>query len=575
MKFREIIVKNINLEEGTYTNSQDEIKTFAPLHIYLVPKKGGVHDRFVTDSEGTISKQSVESNDTFNNVTNRGNSTNKNEIILASEKGRAAAIGFNETSYSYYFGDMNPEHTGSHNVAMGFNTLGKLTSGAYNTAIGGYSLSALTDGTYNTTLGYATAYKLNKSSSNVFIGQYTGFNLTGEVGESDLMNTSPSAAGYLKEMAYYSGYNGTSFHSSFNTFVGATINSGAYTPNRAAMSTIIGASNLNNSLYRNFNNIVVGAGNYLTTANSSMNNSIVIGNCINLPNQKDALAIGLNRSRRIYASEAIIYGELPNNRLYINAPLKIPSQYMPNAQGDGTFTKSIVAKSDGSFGWEDKVEEIPLTGTLANKPVSGKIEFSSTASIESGEAIMKMNDGYISFKSGLNTDLTINPNQLFIRQGAEKYITMSDELGKIVIGSTGSGIDGAHYYGDNYEDNSFVQKKYIDKKLSYSNQEQLTGGEWIDGKPIYKKTVKFESISSHGEISLATEFGDIEAIVSNQMFTEWYAMDVAFAGNQYRGKAFITLQPDLVKIENILSEDYDYSLIDSFTLTLEYTKKTV
>lgn len=58
------------------------------------------------------------------------------------------------------------------------------------------------------------------------------------------------------------------------------------------------------------------------------------------------------------------------------------------------------------------------------------------------------------------------------------------------------------------------------------------------------------------------------------MFTEWYAMDVAFAGNQYRGKAFITLLPEMVKIEYISGNDYDYSLINSFTLTLEYTKKT-
>jgi hypothetical protein len=95
------------------------------------------------------------------------------------------------------------------------------------------------------------------------------------------------------------------------------------------------------------------------------------------------------------------------------------------------------------------------------------------------------------------------------------------------------------------------------------------------GKPIYKKTVKFDTIPSTGEIDLTSHFQDVETIVSNQMFTEWYNMDVAFAGNQYRGKAFITVQPEMAKIEYVPNIDYDYSMINSFTLTLEYTKRTV
>lgn len=573
MKFREIIVKSINIEAGNYTNINDEIKSFQPLDVYLVPKQGGFHDRYVADQQGTVSKQSVESSDTLDGVVNRGNSTTKNEIILASKKGRSAAIGFKETTSSYYFGDMNPLHTGTNNVGIGQNTLNNVTTGSNNTTVGNYTLSSLTEGDNNTILGYAAGNQLTKASANVFIGHYTGFNLRTEVSESDLANISPAAVAYMKEQSALSGYNGTTFNTSLNTYVGGAINGNSSGPSRAAMSTIIGASTLNNSLYRNFNNIVIGAGNHMRFANSMMYNSIVIGNNIALPNQNDALAIGLNRDRRIYAHEAIIYGELPNRRLTINAPLAVPSYYMPNAQGDLSFTKNLIAKPDGTFGWEDKIEELPLSGTLVDKPISGKIEFSSTASIESGDAIMKMDDGYISFKSGLSTSLAISKDQVFLRQGTERYINLSSELGKIVIGSTGSGVDGANYYGDDYVENSFVQKKYIDNKLSYSDQENLTGGKWIDGKPIYKKTIKFENIPSHGEIRLSEDFKDLDKIVSNQMFTEWYAMDVAFAGNQYRNEVCITLQPDIAKIEFMAKESYDYSLIDSFTLTLEYTKK--
>ncbi|MCU7617721.1 hypothetical protein NZ698_10975 [Chryseobacterium sp. PBS4-4] len=579
MKFREIIVKSINIEADNYINVNDEVKSFEPLDIYLVPKQNGSHDRYVTDEEGIVSKQDGGSlsTDNLNDVVVRGNSTTKNEIILASNKGRAAAIGFNETTYGYHFGDMNTAHTGSNNVGIGYNTLNNITSGASNTTVGNFTLSSLTEGSNNTTLGYAAGYQLTKASANVFLGHYSGFNLKTEISESDLATFSPAAAAYMKEQPGLSGYNGTTFNTSLNTYVGGAINGNTSGPTRAAMSTIIGASTLNNVMYRNFNNIVIGAGNYMKTANSIMYNSIIIGNSINLPNQIDALAIGLNRSRRINAQEAIIYGELPNNRLLINAPLTIPAQYMPNAQGDAAFTKNLVAKPDGTFGWEEKSnsEGIPLTGTQIGKPVSGKIEFSTTASIESGTAVMRVDNGYISFKSGSSNNITVNPNQVFIRQGTEKYINMSNELDKIIIGSTGSGVDGANYYGDSYEENSFVQKKYIDQKSSYSHSEETTGGQWIDGKPIYKKTVKFDTIPTNGEIDLTPHFHDVETIVSNQMFTEWYHMDVAFAGNQYRSKAFITLQPEMAKIEYVPNIDYDYSLINSFTLTLEYTKKTL
>lgn len=57
-KFREIIVKAIDIESGNYINITDEIKSFQALDIYLVPKKGGQHDRYVVDNNRIISKQS-------------------------------------------------------------------------------------------------------------------------------------------------------------------------------------------------------------------------------------------------------------------------------------------------------------------------------------------------------------------------------------------------------------------------------------------------------------------------------------------------------------------------------------
>ncbi|MCX8526148.1 hypothetical protein OF897_19725 [Chryseobacterium formosus] len=56
-KFREIIVKSLDLESRTYTNGDDEIKDILPLEIYLVPKESGEHDRYVSDINSLVSKQ--------------------------------------------------------------------------------------------------------------------------------------------------------------------------------------------------------------------------------------------------------------------------------------------------------------------------------------------------------------------------------------------------------------------------------------------------------------------------------------------------------------------------------------
>ena len=167
---------------------------------------------------------------------------------------------------------------------------------------------------------------------------------------------SPAAVAYMKLVPDLSGYDATTqtFNTSLNTFVGHGINGFTSTATRAAMSTIIGASGLNNSRFRNFNNIIIGAGNYMLTTNATTSNSIIIGNSINLPNQVDSLAIGMNRAERINSQDAIIYGLLPNSKLTFNAPITVPSTYMRNAQGDSTYTKQLVAKPNGDIGWEDK-----------------------------------------------------------------------------------------------------------------------------------------------------------------------------------------------------------------------------
>ena len=401
-----------------------------PRTAYLLDNGDGTHDRYVSDEDGNISKQAggiktiqaganitidntdpknpiISSTgggsltDTLESVVNMGNYSPKYMTFTgtSTDPTRDGAIGMNTTTYSMYFGNMNSEHTGVYNLGFGYNSLNNLSSGTENISYGHYSLSNLTVGTENIAIGNQTLNALTgtvtesrwnvaigehagryltKGSGNVFIGNHVARNLSSAVTEADLAASSPAAVTYMKLVSDISGYNEStaSFNSALNTFIGQSVNTSTTSATRAAMSTIIGASGLNNNRFRNFNNIVIGAGNYMLTDNSTMYNSIIIGNSINLPNQVDTLAIGMNRASRINTSDAIIHGLLPNTKLTFNAPITVPSTYMRNAQGDSTYTKQLVAKPNGDIGWEDK-----NTTNIFREGVLGKMIYDNSTTL--------------------------------------------------------------------------------------------------------------------------------------------------------------------------------------------------
>lgn len=53
--------------------------------------------------------------------------------------------------------------------------------------------------------------------------------------------------------------------------------------------------------------------------------------------------------------------------------------------------------------------------------------------------------------------------------------------------------------------------------MDYSTSEQDTGCKWIDGKPIYRKTVFFSSIAS-GDIRTAHGINNISLVVKHEAF---------------------------------------------------------
>lgn len=273
----------------------------------------------------------------------------------------------------------------------------------------------------------------------------------------------------------------------------------------------------------------------------------------NLYYNNGKIGIGTKMPTEVFQVE----GNIKTDGLILSNP-----QYIPANAG----ARNLAMKNDGTIGWTDRPAEnlnhIPLSGTEQGKPITGDLEIH----ISSGDKRIKSNDGtsYIEFRE----DGLLEMND---KSGGNVRISGLDIVGNL---QQGQGIVGSYYYGGSYQDNSFIQKKYADKQQSYTKEEVKTGGLWIDNKPIYRKTVVFTDIPRNGIIELEKYFGDMEVIVSNQTFTEWYNLDAAFSGNQFRGIAFISVDTILATLEIKDNPDYNHSNIESFTLTIEYTKKS-
>ena len=114
--------------------------------------------------------------DTLESVVNRGNYVGDARWITFSKSSssgvpsRTFAFGANPTTFSLFFGNMNPTHTGLYNISQGYNALPKITSGEYNTTVGHYAGSEILVGSRNVLLGYFTGNKLNTGSHNVVVG---------------------------------------------------------------------------------------------------------------------------------------------------------------------------------------------------------------------------------------------------------------------------------------------------------------------------------------------------------------------------------------------------------------------
>jgi len=378
----------------------------------------------VTDGNFYIKKSSglttteILVDDTLATVVNKNNYSPKaiafiEETEGSGNSGKNGVLGANKNTYSFFFGNMNPDHTGVYNIAFGYNSLPSVTSGQINTVMGHYAAKSLTTGGANTVMGYESATGLTTGNDNTLIGVSSGYNLKGGTGNS-----------------MFGKWTGCFIAGSSNTFLGY----------RAGQHWGKGGSGLWSS------NIVIGANTSGHPNGIWGENNLILGSNIELigaQNNRFIINNFLGTANRWYATH-FIEGNFADRWLRFDTSLQVLR--LPAA--DVSFTKDVVAKPDGTFGLEDKKDYVPLSGTAIGKPFTGNIE------------LEKFIDFYWHDDNGVRRAISTQSDSFSIYSGSE----ISDYAKEIQINAE-RGIYASEDLSSWYSENSFIQKRYVDSKV--------------------------------------------------------------------------------------------------------------
>ncbi|WBV53822.1 hypothetical protein [Chryseobacterium gambrini] len=414
---------------------------------------------YIKRTSGVTTTETL-ADETLASVVSRDAYSPKPITFLDGSERTYANIGVNPATYSFFWGNINPNHTGFYNHTFGYNCLSKVTTGNNNIAFGAAAGQELTISSFNTFVGVVAGQNAVSGNYNVMIGEETGFKVT-----SGFKNTLVGTA---------SGYNVTT--GNLNTLIGYKASN---TTTLGDRNIIIGASSGQGVTGQNNILIGVGAGHN----DGALSNKLII-------HSNNTMTGYNNTSEGVFGSfqqgtlgMALITGDFLQRWVKFNGTFSINPSYIP--AGDASYKKIFVGNSSGQFGWIDKVDSIPLSGTLPGKPVTGEIEFSTDGGgvIKSGVANISVSDGFTTIFSGDlmgdRTQILSSPMQISLSQGSDKYINLTQWLDRIDVGapSEGPGIVGQNYYGDHYTENSFVQKKWVEEKVK-----NITG----NGYKIYR-----------------------------------------------------------------------------------------
>jgi len=287
----------------------------------------------ITDTDIEKWNEPSESTDTLNDVVLRGNYSSKPITFLTGGIEAIGQLGVNPTTFSYFWGDMNPFHTGTYNHSFGYGALQKVTTGSNNVAMGTFGLKELTTARSNNSLGVTAGQNVTTGNYNVFVGDSTANKLT-----TGYKNT------YLGTFA---GFNSVS--SALNTFIGYKAGNILATGDRNIFIGAFSGQNVSGT-----NNILIG--NVSGNNDGALTNKLIIHSNTTLAGYGN---LGTQEGTSSNATQAnisngLITGDFQDRWVKFNGGFIINPSYMPNAQGDSTYNRNIVAKSDGTIGWENK-----------------------------------------------------------------------------------------------------------------------------------------------------------------------------------------------------------------------------
>ena len=154
-----------------------------------------------------------------------------------------------------------------------------------------------------------------------------------------------------------------------------------------------------------------------------------------------------------------------------------------------TEDSSVFVANDSVEVFEDNDDDgafIPLSGTEVGSPVTGDIIIND---VTSEDWKLRSTDHKIAFYD-YGLELLYKNGAIFISEGATQLISNNADFtqttrlevnnNKVQVSSNLSnfqGLVGGQYYGANYEENTYVQKKYVDDNL---REENIIGSALID-----------------------------------------------------------------------------------------------
>ena len=174
-------------------------------------------------------------------------------------------------------------------------------------------------------------------------------------------------------------------------------------------------------------------------------------------------------------------------------------------------------------------------------------------------------DGYYMVASGTDYGLSTSVVSGTIQEGSARFgeTTHGKQKAVYVYIKATSGL------AENQQENVLNEVKgYVDSSNSYSTQEVKTGGKWIDGKPIYRKTLVFTNINLS---STPAQIGTTDIPIANITKTEETVVrtDLSLAGSSHKA-VYIEVAGKIFAYQNLSSYTDDWNIY----FTIEYTKTT-